>query len=80
MPMNLNRVIVFSVAHPSSAVLKAPTDLGLYGTRNFYVNYRDDIEDKNVTLGVWHILPNYIAKKFSKELKLKEVFLSTNFF
>lgn len=62
-----------TVAHPSVAVLKAPDDLGLFATRNFYINYRDKNEDKNVTLGVWHMLPHYIAKKFSKELGLKEV-------
>lgn len=61
------------VAHPSAAVLKSPTKLGLYATRNFYVNYHDDNAEKNVSLGVWHILPNYIAKRFSSELGLTEV-------
>ncbi|XP_031621471.1 lysophosphatidylserine lipase ABHD12 isoform X2 [Contarinia nasturtii] len=69
----LQRGVLFLtfIAHPSSTVLKSPADLGLYATRNFYVKYRDNNEEKNVTLGVWHILPNYIAKKFSKELGLK---------
>lgn len=67
-----------SVAHPSTAVLKAPPNLGLYGTRNFYINYHDSIEEKNVSLGVWHMLPNNIAKKFAKELGLTEV-INLNF-
>lgn len=71
--INFNLNIMFLVHHPSNAVLKSPPNLGLYGTRNFYVSYRDENEDKNITLGAWHILPNYIAKKFSKELKLTEV-------
>lgn len=62
-----------SVAHPSAAVLKSPSNLGLYATRNFYVKYHDDNEEKNISLGVWHILPNYIAKRFSNELGLTEV-------
>lgn len=63
-----------SVAHPSAAVLKSPNKLGLYATRNFYVNYHDENNDeKSISLGVWHILPNYIAKKFSSELGLNAV-------
>lgn len=62
-----------AVAHPSTSVLKTPQSVGICATRNFYVTHRDDVEEKNVTLGVWHILPNYIAKKFAKELKLTEV-------
>lgn len=62
-----------SVAHPSASVLKSPSNLGLYATRNFYVKYHDDNEEKNISLGVWHILPNYIAKRFSNELGLTEV-------
>lgn len=73
-------VLIVSVAHPSTTVLKSPADLGLYATRNFYHKYHDNIEEKNVTLGVWHILPNYIAKKFAKELGVKEVNSKYSFF
>ncbi|XP_055317006.1 lysophosphatidylserine lipase ABHD12 isoform X2 [Sitodiplosis mosellana] len=70
----LQRGVLFLtfIAHPSTSVLKSPADLGLYATRNFYIKYRDNVEDKNVTLGVWHILPNYIAQKFAKELGVKK--------
>lgn len=70
---HLNIIISFIVARPSNSVLKSPGALGLYATRNFYVTHRDEFEEENVTLGVWHILPNYIAKRFSKQLKLSEV-------
>lgn len=53
-----------------------PESVGLYATRNFYITYHDWSEDKDVSLGVWHILPNYVARKFSQELGLDEVYYS----
>lgn len=49
--------------------------MGLCATRNFYISHKenDGIGGKNVSLGVWHILPSYIAKTFAKELRLSEV-------
>lgn len=72
---SMTKLCSILVAHPSSSVLKSPAKLGLYATRNFYVNYHDSYDDKNISLGVWHILPNYMAKKFSSELGLTEVIL-----
>lgn len=74
--LQLHEFVCILVAHPSAAVLKGPSDLGLFATRNFYINYRDSSEEKNVTLGVWHMLPNNVAKKFSEELGLSEVIIN----
>lgn len=79
--MELNEIqmngVFLAVAHPSTSIFKAPADLGLYATRNFYVKHRDKVDETNVTLGVWHILPNYIAKKFSNELGLSQVYIDS---
>lgn len=63
------------VAHPSTAVLKRPHTLGLYATRQFYISSKVHDDDVDVQLGVWHVLPNYIAKKFSTQLNLNEVII-----
>lgn len=73
LPVKYTQIHLLSVAHPSTSVLTTPRDLGLYATRNFYIKYRDEVEEQNVTLGVWHILPNFVANKFSNELGLEEV-------
>lgn len=65
------RFFVFTVARPSNSVFTSCGDFGLHATRNFYVTHRDG--DDEIQIGVWHILPNYIAKRFAKELNLSEV-------
>lgn len=62
-----------AVARPSNTIFATPDESGLYATRNFYVSHRDPDGDHDIQIGVWHVLPNYIAKKFSKELNLSEV-------
>lgn len=54
-------------------VFSSPATVGLYATRNFYITYHDSNEEDAISLGVWHILPNYIVNKFSEELGLNEV-------
>lgn len=54
-------------------MLRSPQSLGLYATRNFYITHRDPDDEQDIQIGVWHILPNYISKKFSNELNLIEV-------
>lgn len=65
--------MLLTVARPSNALFTSLDTVGLHGTRNFYVTHRD--QDEEIRLGVWHILPNYIAKRFSKELSLSEVWM-----
>lgn len=54
--------------------------MGLYGTRNFYLDVHDpDLDDDNIVrIGVWHVLPKHLAKRFSKELKIDEVIFKLN--
>lgn len=52
--------------------LNHPEKSGLYGARNFYITYHDPKRDLDVKLGVWHVLPNHIVKKFSKQLSVSE--------
>lgn len=63
--------IFYTVARPSNSVFTSCGDFGLHATRNFYVTHRDG--DDEIQIGLWHVLPNYIAKRFSKELNLSEV-------
>jgi abhydrolase domain-containing protein 12 len=59
--------------------LRKPTNIvtqfgQLYATRNFYISFKDDgekdEENKDVKIGVWHILPNYIVSRFAKQLNI----------
>lgn len=58
-----------------------PKSHGLFATRNFQIRHYDPIEEREIELGAWHMLPNYAAKKFSKELTFDEVLFrhSNNF-
>lgn len=49
--------------------LTKPESLGLYATRHFHLNYKDD-DDNKVSVAAWHIVPNHIAKRFHKQLQL----------
>lgn len=63
-----------SVSYPPPADLETPDKLGLYGTRNFYIEYADPNEQNaNVRLGVWHVLPDQTAKRFAAKLKIAPV-------
>lgn len=61
------------VAHPTGLTLRTPIDFGLYGTRHFYVKHGDTTIGKEIRIGVWHMLPNYIVHKFAKQFNLSEV-------
>lgn len=63
----------YLVSYPSSLKLTQPQNLGIYATRNFYVTHNDPEENKSVKIGVWHVLPNFIAKAHGKKLNLSEV-------
>lgn len=63
----------FVVSSEPKKILHSPKTVGLYATRNFHNTYYDWTEEKDIHLGVWHILPNYVANKFSNELGLSEV-------
>lgn len=73
------------VTYPRDLDLSNPSSVGLYATRSFFVDVTDlDVEnDKkrndenskpaNVRIGVWHVLPKQMVKRFTKELQLNEV-------
>ena len=66
-----NPKYIFLVAYPPAGDLRHPEKHGLYATRNFYVDYEDKDDEKDINLGCWHVLPNDLAKKYSKELKIE---------
>lgn len=63
----------FIVSYPPNIKLKQPQNLGIDATRNFYVTYNDPEDKKTVKIGVWHVLPDFIAKTYGKKLNLSEV-------
>lgn len=40
----------------------------MYATRNFYIKYKDTKDNEDVSIGVWHILPDNAVRRFSKNL------------
>lgn len=63
--------------------LTRPETLGLFATRHFHLNYNDDDDSdvdkqqqedeakrQEVSIAMWHSLPNHIAKRFHKQLQL----------
>lgn len=64
------------ITYPPNLDLKKPEKSGLCATRNFYVTYRDQEEDIDVDVAVWHVLPNDLVRRFGKELQIDEVTLS----
>ncbi|XP_058460195.1 lysophosphatidylserine lipase ABHD12 isoform X2 [Malaya genurostris] len=64
------------ITYPPNLDLKRPEKSGLYATRNFYITYRDQEEDLDVDLAVWHVLPNDLVRRFGKELRIDELILS----
>lgn len=42
----------------------------MYGTRNFYINYKDPKGNRDVSLGVWHVLPNHVVRRFARALNI----------
>uniref|UniRef100_U5ETP8 Putative monoacylglycerol lipase abhd12 n=1 Tax=Corethrella appendiculata TaxID=1370023 RepID=U5ETP8_9DIPT len=64
------------ITYPPDLDFKRPEKSGLYATRNFYVDYKDQEEDIDIKIGVWHILPNNFVKKYAKQLQLEEEILT----
>lgn len=78
----------FEVTYPRDLDLSNPSSVGLYATRSFFLDVTDsdienekDDEDHNgvvkkpasVRIGVWHVLPKHVVKRFTKEMQLEEV-------
>ncbi|XP_058986454.1 lysophosphatidylserine lipase ABHD12 isoform X1 [Musca domestica] len=79
--VTLQRGILFLtfITYPRDLDLSNPASVGLYATRSFHLNVpdadveEDDAENKRyVRIGLWHVLPKHVAKRFSKELQLSE--------
>lgn len=51
--------------------MSRPAKSGLYGTRSFFVKYKDPKREIEVSLGVWHVLPNHIVRRFAKQLAVE---------
>lgn len=52
--------------------------MGLFGTRCLNLSVLDpDAEERHdgVRIGVWHVLPLHLTKRFAKELKIDMVYL-----
>ncbi|XP_053669516.1 lysophosphatidylserine lipase ABHD12 [Anopheles marshallii] len=64
------------ITYPPNLDLKRPEKSGLYATRNFYINYRDQEEEIDVNIAVWHVLPNDLVRRYAKELHVDERKLS----
>lgn len=65
------------ITYPKNLVLKDPNSVNLCATRNFYLHVKDPDVDKEdgVKIGVWHVLPIQLVKRFAKELNLNEISL-----
>ncbi|KAL5287169.1 ABHD12B family protein [Megaselia abdita] len=79
--ISLQRGLLFLtfVTYPKNLDYQNPPAVGLYGTRNFYIKVKDEEEfqgkhDEEFNIGLWHVLPRSLAKRFSKELKIDEKF------
>lgn len=64
------------ITYPPNLDLKRPEKSGLYATRNFYITYRDQEEDIDVDVAVWHVLPNDLVRRFGRELQMDETTLA----
>uniref|UniRef100_A0AAG5DM11 Serine aminopeptidase S33 domain-containing protein n=1 Tax=Anopheles atroparvus TaxID=41427 RepID=A0AAG5DM11_ANOAO len=60
------------ISYPPNLDLKRPDKCGLYATRNFYISYRDQEEDVDVDIAVWHVLPNDLVRRYARELHVDE--------
>lgn len=74
----LQRNILFLtfIKYPGNTTFNKPENYGLYATRNFFA-FNDRTPKTVVQIGVWHVLPNIIAAKFSHQLNLTEDDLTT---
>ncbi|XP_053962955.1 lysophosphatidylserine lipase ABHD12 isoform X2 [Anastrepha ludens] len=61
------------ITYPKDLDLSNPASVGLFGTRNLHLSVLDpDAEERHdgVRIGVWHVLPLHLVKRFAKELKI----------
>uniref|UniRef100_A0A336L1B9 CSON003365 protein n=1 Tax=Culicoides sonorensis TaxID=179676 RepID=A0A336L1B9_CULSO len=74
----LQRAVLFLtfIQFPGNLDLGRPDKSGLWATRNFYIYHKDPKRQLNVRLGVWHVLPNHVVKRFAKQLRVREEILS----
>ncbi|XP_017837586.1 lysophosphatidylserine lipase ABHD12 isoform X2 [Drosophila busckii] len=75
--ITLQRGILFLtfITYPKGLDLTKPDSVGLYATRNFYINVRDhDTDDDGVNIGVWHVLPKYAVRRFKRELRVETAY------
>ncbi|XP_073848385.1 lysophosphatidylserine lipase ABHD12 isoform X5 [Musca autumnalis] len=79
--VTLQRGILFLtfITYPRDLDLSNPASVGLYATRSFYLDVPDpDVEEdgtgkkRHVRIGLWHVLPKHVAKRFAKELQLSD--------
>lgn len=81
-------IFLHIVTYPRDLDLNNPSSVGLYATRNFFLEVpdsdvettKDDEDHSKVTrkrhsvrIGVWHVLPKQVVKRFTKEMQLGEV-------
>uniref|UniRef100_A0A1I8NV95 Serine aminopeptidase S33 domain-containing protein n=2 Tax=Stomoxys calcitrans TaxID=35570 RepID=A0A1I8NV95_STOCA len=86
--VTLQRGILFLtfITYPRDLDLSNPSSVGLYATRSFFLNVPDpDVEDnvsqdkddggrtkRHVRIGLWHVLPKHVVKRFAKEMQLSD--------
>ncbi|XP_055705023.1 lysophosphatidylserine lipase ABHD12 isoform X2 [Phlebotomus papatasi] len=70
--VTLQRGILFLtfITYPPNIDFSRPEKSGLAGVRNFYVTHRDDEQNVDIDLGVWHLLPGFVARRFTHQLNL----------
>ncbi|KXJ71374.1 hypothetical protein RP20_CCG020746, partial [Aedes albopictus] len=75
--IGVQRFFVFmtSKSRTPKSDLQEPANHGLYATRNFTISHLDQQEDVDVVLGVYHVLPDHLVRKYAKELHIDEATL-----
>ncbi|GAB0086887.1 Lysophosphatidylserine lipase ABHD12 [Sergentomyia squamirostris] len=71
--VTLQRGILFLtfITYPPNIDFSRPEKLGVTAGRNFYVTHRDEEENVEINLGVWHLLPGFVAQHFASQLALQ---------
>ncbi|XP_055691831.1 lysophosphatidylserine lipase ABHD12 isoform X2 [Lutzomyia longipalpis] len=66
----LQRGILFLtfITYPPNIDFSRPEKSGLTGVRNLYVTHRDEEENCDINLGVWHILPGFVVRRMHHQL------------
>lgn len=64
------------VTYPKDLDLSNPASVGLFGTRSLHLSVLDPDADERhdgVRIGIWHVLPLQLAKRFAQELRIDMV-------